>query len=77
MNEITFLDVYKAVETSSHEDLFRFHENPNPQCPVGHNIHDSLDNILHQIQADFEADLARHKVGEVYRKVLKDLGMEK
>ena len=77
LNEITFLDVYKAVETSSNEDLFRFHENPNPQCPVGHNIHDSLDNILHQIQADFEADLARHKVGEVYRKVLKDLGMEK
>ena len=77
LNEITFLDVYKAVETSSHEDLFRFHENPNPQCPAGHNIHDSLDNILHQIQADFEADLARHKVGEVYRKVLKDLGMEK
>ena len=77
LEDITLLDIYRAVDCVEKGELFHFHENPNPQCPVGHNIHDSLDNILHQIQADFEADLARHKVGEVYRKVLKDLGMEK
>ena len=44
LNEITFLDVYKAVETSSHEDLFRFHENPNPQRQVGRNPQPSADN---------------------------------
>ena len=36
--DITFLDVYRAVETGSRDALFHFHERPNPQCPVGRNI---------------------------------------
>ena len=35
LNEITLLDVYKAVECVEGGELFHFHENPNPQCPVG------------------------------------------
>ena len=38
LDQITFLDVYEAVEKNK-EDLFHFHENPNPLCPVGRNIH--------------------------------------
>ncbi len=64
--DITFLDVYRAVETGSGEELFRFHENPNPKCPVGRHIHEALDGALQELQQDFEADLARHTVAEVY-----------
>ena len=31
--DITLLDIFKAVEKE--EALFHFHENPNPLCPVG------------------------------------------
>ncbi|MGN1198029.1 MAG: Rrf2 family transcriptional regulator [Acetatifactor sp.] len=46
--DITLLDVFDAVEKE--EALFHFHENPNPECPVGKNIHAVLDNKLLAIQ---------------------------
>ena len=66
LSEISYLDIYRAVETNSSEDLFRFHENPNPRCPVGRNIHNALGQSLTEIQSDFEKDLASHSVQEVY-----------
>ena len=66
LSEITYLDIYKAVETNSEENLFRFHENPNPKCPVGRNIHRALDQSLVKSQSDFEKDLASHNMEEVY-----------
>ena len=36
--EITFLDIYRAVECVEENQLFHFHENPNTACPVGRNI---------------------------------------
>lgn len=66
LSQISFLDVYKAVETNSDESLFKFHENPNPNCPVGGNIHAALDGQLAQIQKDFEADLAKRNIQQVY-----------
>ena len=30
--------------------LFNFHDQPNPDCPVGRNIHQVLDNRLEEIQ---------------------------
>ena len=47
-DEITMLDVFKAVEKE--EALFHFHENPNPNCPVGRNVHAVLDNKLDNIK---------------------------
>lgn len=70
LSEITFLDIYNAVETNSDEDLFRFHENPNPACPVGRNIHTALDTSLQEIQAAFDKELASHNVGEVYDNIV-------
>lgn len=58
LNEITFLDVYKAVECIEGGDLFHFHENPNPNCPVGKNIHNILDDKLISIQNAMENELA-------------------
>lgn len=46
--EITLMDVFDAVEKE--EALFHFHENPNPECPVGKNVHAVLDNRLFAIQ---------------------------
>lgn len=45
---ITLMDVFNAVEKE--EMLFHFHENPNPECPVGKNVHAVLDRRLFSIQ---------------------------
>lgn len=46
--DITLMDIFDAVEKA--EALFHFHENPNPECPVGKNVHIVLDNKLSAIQ---------------------------
>ena len=54
--EITLLDVLHAVEEDA--PLFHFHENPNPECPIGGNINDVLEPRLDEAAAAMEANLA-------------------
>ena len=47
LDEITLYDVYKAVgSVDVKEGLFHMHEQPNPDCPVGRNIHQVLDVVV-------------------------------
>ena len=55
---ITLLDIYRAVECVENGELFHFHENPNPNCPVGSNIHKILDRRLISAQKAMENELA-------------------
>ena len=57
-NDITFLDIYKAVDCVGDGELFHFHENPNPLCPVGRNIHAVLDDRLIKVQQAMEKEIA-------------------
>lgn len=68
LEEISFYDVYEAVEKNKAE-LFNFHENPNPKCPVGRNIHAALDGTLFKAQNDFENDLKKYKMSDVVQKI--------
>ena len=56
LGEITLYDVYRAVDCVEGE-LFHFHENPNPDCPVGKNIHALLDKHLADAQLAMEQPL--------------------
>ena len=58
LSDITFLHIYKAVECIDKGELFHFHENPNPECPVGKNIHNILDDKLRRVQEALEKELA-------------------
>lgn len=58
LDQISFLDVYRAVECVENGNLFHFHENPNSNCPVGRNIHHILDDKLLRVQAAMEKELA-------------------
>ncbi len=58
LSDISFLDIYHAVECIENKKLFHFHENPNPNCPVGKNIHHILDDKLIRIQDAMESELA-------------------
>ena len=69
LNEITFLDIYKAVECTPDEELFHFHENPNQACPVGKNIHHVLDDKLAKVQEAMERELAAITLADVKRDI--------
>lgn len=65
LEEITFLDVYHAVDCVEENTLFHFHENPNPDCPVGRNIHAVLDEKLMRVQNAMERELASITLADV------------
>ena len=65
LNEITFYDVYEAIEPVENGDLFHFHENPNPECPVGRNIHALLDQKLQAIQGAMEDEMKRYTIEDL------------
>ena len=69
LSEITFLDIYKAVECTPDEELFHFHENPNQACPVGRNIHHVLDDKLAKVQEAMERELAAITLADVKRDI--------
>ena len=60
LSEITFYDVDEAIEPVDGGDLFRFHEAPNPKCPVGRNIHALLDDKLKDIQNAMEEKMRQY-----------------
>lgn len=60
LSEITFYDVYQAIDPVENGDLFHFHESPNPECPVGRNIHRLLDEKLKAIQDSMEAKMKEY-----------------
>ena len=65
LEEITFLDVYRAVECIEENTLFHFHENPNLNCPVGRNIHHVLDDRLRRVQEAMERELEAITLADV------------
>lgn len=65
LDGITFLDIYKAVECVENGELFHFHENPNPKCPVGRNIHTVLDNRLDKVQQAMENELKKITLADI------------
>ncbi len=60
LKEITFYDVYVAIEPLKDDELFNFHKNPNPKCPVGKNIHTLLDSKLENIQKSMENEMRKY-----------------
>ncbi|MBR2811142.1 MAG: Rrf2 family transcriptional regulator [Solobacterium sp.] len=65
LSEITFYDVYEAIEPLEGGDLFRFHEAPNPECPVGRNIHALLDDRLKAIQKAMEDEMKKYTLADL------------
>ena len=65
LREITFYDVYEAIEPLENGDLFNFHASPNPNCPVGRNIHTLLDDKLKAIQLAMENEMNKYTVDDL------------
>ncbi len=65
LKEISFYDVYQAIEPVENGDLFNFHNSPNPQCPVGKNIHALLDDKLKTIQLAMENEMKKYTLDDL------------
>ena len=72
LSEISFYDLYEAIEPVEGGDLFRFHEAPNPECPVGRNIHALLDEKLKDIQDTMEERMKHYTLMDL-RSGMQDL----
>lgn len=77
LNKITFYDIYKAVECVDNGKLFHFHENPNPECSVGRNIHYVLDGELSDIQTAMETSMKQKTIADVIESAKKRIEGEK
>ena len=55
--DISLFDIYQAVECNEQGGMFSFHQNPNPDCPVGSQLHTILDEELDKAQNAFENTL--------------------
>lgn len=64
LEKITLLDVFNAVD-SVNDQLFSFHDSPNPTCPVGRNIHTVLDGELVAAQKALENRLAQTTLADL------------
>ena len=66
LDRITLYDVYMAVHSVDEaEGLFHFHEQPNPDCPVGRNIHKALNPRLANAQKALEEELRCTTLAEI------------
>ena len=75
-DQITFYDVYKAVDSVKDEGLFHFHENPNPECPIGRNIHKAMDSKLKRVQRCMEDEMRKITLGDVMTDIQNELKNE-
>ena len=77
LSKITFYDVYQAIEPVENGDLFHFHDSPNPECPVGRNIHTLLDGKLKAVQGAMEDELKKHTLEDLKKEALDLIASEK
>ncbi|MTT31422.1 transcriptional regulator [Terrilactibacillus sp. BCM23-1] len=68
--DITLLDVYRAVNVVQEKDLFSIHENPNPDCPVGRNIQETIGPIFEIAQTALEKALENVTIQDVVKDII-------
>jgi len=66
-SEISLREVYFAV---SHEDLLALHQHPNPNCPIGGNIQQTLGTVFGEAQTAMEMALDKFSVANILELVL-------
>ncbi|MFF2016055.1 Rrf2 family transcriptional regulator [Paenibacillus sp. NPDC058177] len=63
--QITLLEIYKAVNAVEEGSLFAVHEHPNPDCPVGKNIAGAIVPVFGRAQTAMENVLQGVTLAEI------------
>lgn len=69
LSGITLLDVYKAVNVVQEKELFSIHDNPNPACPVGRNIQNTIEPLFTTAQLAMEKVLGSLTLEDVVKDI--------
>jgi DNA-binding IscR family transcriptional regulator len=67
LSEVTLLEVFRAVEDEA--SLFSVHPRPNPKCPVGARIEQTLSEIFAEAESAMYTKLARITLEQVVRQL--------
>ena len=68
-SDITLFDVYKAVNVVQEKELFTVHDNPNPECPVGRNIQNTIEPLFTAAQLAMEKVLRSLTLEDVVKDI--------
>lgn len=69
LSDITLFDVYKAVNVVQENELFSVHENPNPDCPVGKHIQETIVTLFSIAQLALEKALENVTIEDVVKDI--------
>ncbi|WP_394186173.1 Rrf2 family transcriptional regulator [Metabacillus halosaccharovorans] len=69
LSDITLFDVYKAVNVVQEKELFSVHEKPNPKCPVGRNIQNTIEPLFTSAQLAMEKVLRSVTLEDVVKDI--------
>ena len=64
-DEITLLDVYRAVELTEENALFGLHHDQNQSCPIGNRINDVIGPHLHNAREALEKSLEKVTIEQI------------
>ncbi|MFB6469107.1 Rrf2 family transcriptional regulator [Cytobacillus sp. Hz8] len=68
-SEITLFDVYKAVDVVQEKELFSVHDHPNPECPVGRNIQNTIEPLFSAAQLAMEKVLKSATLEDIVKDI--------
>jgi DNA-binding IscR family transcriptional regulator len=71
LSAITMLDVYKAVNVVQEKELFSIHDHPNPNCPVGRNIQNTIGPLFSIAETALEKALGNVTIEDVVQDITK------
>ncbi|GGE02375.1 Rrf2 family transcriptional regulator [Paenibacillus nasutitermitis] len=71
IDQITLLDVYRAVDVMKEGQLFQIHENTELSCIVGANIQNVLSIIFKKVEISMEDVLASFTIQDVVDDLIK------
>lgn len=69
VSELTLLDIYRAVDVVEEDALFAIHDKPNPNCPVGKHIQESIEPVFSAAQHAMEQTLAKVSLEDIVGKL--------
>lgn len=74
--DLTFLQIYQAVNERSRPCLFDLHQNPNDECIVGRHIKPILSGMFAEMEDAFAHALAEKTLADCISGIRKRLGKE-
>lgn len=73
---IRLYDIYQATGGIGADKLFRYHEQPNPNCDVGRTIHRVLDHHLDEVKAAMETPLKQQTLADILETSQEEMGSQ-